>query len=405
VSRDYAGTSGGGAIVLLANATAGTFAEINGTIRVNALAAVTAQSGDTSFTGGGGSGGSIAIEASVLLGSSSGLLQANGGQGGVSVQYGRHAGSGSGGRISVNAASTSFAGSVQAFGGVAAGGQAAGAAGTVFWSTGANRATRLRRLIIDNANRSGGNAVLTDANREVYAFDVVTVSNVGRLAWKPASTALSTPSSLVVTSLVGDAASSGRVSIDALTVLVLPSTYTIRGMQVVVTGTLSGASTLTLDGAATLTLPSTARTMGQSAGVLSFSSVTLRGDSLLSGTALARMSVNSLITVLDTSRIVLNTLSGFVLTVATLDLSSTSSLTFSGQWTLETTTSLLMRPGSVISGDSGGNVAGVGCGSGSQQSGGSYGGFGSIGNTGGSAMPPVSRRPGYEHVFRVGCDT
>jgi hypothetical protein len=74
------------------------------------------------------------------------------------------------------------------------------------------------------------------------------------------------------------------------------------------------------------------------------------------------------------------------MTVATLDMASTSSFTFGGSMTLEATVALLLRAGAFISGDGGGNSAGVGCGTGTASSGGSYGGLGSIGYGGGSAM-------------------
>jgi len=372
--------------VVLANATSTTHADINGTIRVNANGGAGAGSGDTAFCGGGGAGGSVTIEASILSGASTGSIQALGAAGGTSVSHGRHGGSGSGGRVSLNVASSTFGGSVVAWGGVAVGGLAAGAPGTVFWSVGPDRATRTRRLIIDNNNRAGGNAMLTDAGRTLYVFDSVTLSNRGRLAWSPASTTLSQPSSLVVSSLVGDAASSGRLTVSDLTILVLPSTYTISGMEVVVAGTLSGVTSLTMDGASALTLTATGRTTGLSSSVFSLSSLTLRSNSLLTATSPTALTVVNTLLVQDTSRIVLNSLSGLKMTVATLDMASTSSFTFGGSMTLEATVALLLRAGAFISGDGGGNSAGVGCGTGTASSGGSYGGLGSIGYGGGSAM-------------------
>ena len=348
--------------MVLANATSTTYADINGTIRVNANGGAGAGSGDTAFCGGGGAGGSVTIEASILSGASTGSIQALGAAGGTSVSHGRHGGSGSGGRVSLNVASSTFGGSVVAWGGVAVGGLAAGAPGTVFWSVGPDRATRTRRLIINNNNRAGGNAMLTDAGRDTYAFDSVTLSNIGRLAWSPASTSLSQPSSLVVSSLVGDATSSGRLTVSVLTILVLPSTYTISGMEVVVAGTLSGVTSLTMDGASALTLTATGRTTGLSSSVFSLSSLTLRSNSLLTATSPTALTVVNTLLVQDTSRIVLGSLNGFRMVVGTLDLSPVSSVTFSGAWILEATVALLLRAGSFISGDGGGFGAGAGCG-------------------------------------------
>ena len=386
ISSTYGGGNGGGAIVVLANATSATYAEVNGTIRVNGNIGAGAGSGDTSYCGGGGAGGSVSIEASLLTGASSGSIQALGAAGGTSTQYGRHGGSGSGGRVSLNVVSSTYAGRASAWGGVAVGGLAAGAPGTVFWSVGAVRASRTRRLVIDNNNRVGGNAMLTDSGRDTYVFDVVSLSNVGRLAWNPASIVLSQASSLVVTSLLGDASSSGRVTVQDLTILVLPTTYTISGMEVVVAGTLSGVTSLTMDGTSDLTLTATGRTSGQSSSVFSFSSLTLRTGSTMTATSPTVFTVASTLLVSDLSRVVLNSVTGLKLTVSTFELAPTAGLTFSGSLVLEATVSLLLRAGSFISGDGGGNGAGVGCGTGTGSSGGSYGGLGSTGSGGGSAM-------------------
>ena len=288
--------------------------------------------------------------------------------------------------MSLNAASSSYVGTVTAWGGVAAGSFQAGAAGTVFWSVGANRATRTRRLLIDNNNRVGGNAMLSDSGRNMYVLDVVSLSNTGRLAWYPASTTLSQPATLVVTTLLGDASSSGRLTVQDLTILVLPTTYTISGMEVVVAGTLSGVTSLTMDGTSDLTLTATGRTSGRSSSVFSFSSLTLRTGSTMTATSPTVFTVANTLLVSDLSRVVLNSVTGLKLTVSTLELAPTAGFTFSGSLVLEATVSLLLRAGSFISGDGGGNGAGVGCGTGTASSGGSYGGLGSTGSGGGSAM-------------------
>ena len=67
VSSSKVGGSGGGAIVVLANATVTTYAEINGTVRVNGLAGTGAGSGDTG-TCGGMCGGGVCVMGSVYCG-------------------------------------------------------------------------------------------------------------------------------------------------------------------------------------------------------------------------------------------------------------------------------------------------------------------------------------------------
>ena len=58
--------------------------------------------------------------------------------------------------------------------------------GTVFWSVGKDASSQYRRLIVDNLGRSGANTMLTDPGRSLYAFDELSLVNMGRLAWIPA---------------------------------------------------------------------------------------------------------------------------------------------------------------------------------------------------------------------------
>jgi hypothetical protein len=88
----------------------------------------------------------------------------------------------------------------------------------------------------------------------------------------------------------------------------------------------------------------------------------LRTNSLMTATSPTVFTVANTMLVQDTSRIVLNSLSGFRLVVGTLDLSSVSSISFGGAWTLDCRVALLMRAGSVISGDGSGFGASLGCG-------------------------------------------
>jgi hypothetical protein len=73
------GGAGGGSLVVIANATAATAVQVNGTISMNGAAG----SADCSSTGGGGAGGSVAIAASIFSGV--GSIQARGGNAGACV--------------------------------------------------------------------------------------------------------------------------------------------------------------------------------------------------------------------------------------------------------------------------------------------------------------------------------
>lgn len=236
----------------------------------------------------------------------------------------------------------------------------AGAPGTAFYEIGVTVGSRNRKLVIDNGGRNGGSAMLADANRSLYALDTVLLSRVGRLAWYPVSTALSIPSTLSTTVLQGDAASTGRLTVSVLTTLLLPDPFTISGMEVVVSGTLSGVTDLVMDGGSTLTLSSSGRTTGQSSGVFRFSSLVIQGNSNMDVTSFSVMNVSTSFVVLDSSSVTLSGLSGSVLTADVVDVGGAlASLTFSGYWTIVAST-VYVRKGAYISGDSGGNAASVG---------------------------------------------
>jgi hypothetical protein len=197
--------------VVLANATSTTYADINGTIRVNANGGAGAGSGDTAFCGGGGAGGSVTIEASILSGASTGSIQALGAAGGTSVSHGRHGGSGSGGRISVAAGIFTWFGNATACGGAAVGSFLPGGPGTVFFALGPNRTTRYRQLYINNCGRDTGD-LSTTAARSAIVTDVVTAHTFSEIAlYRRGSLAFVPPPTTVVDKLL---VSTGIVSGD-----------------------------------------------------------------------------------------------------------------------------------------------------------------------------------------------
>lgn len=159
----YAGGAGGGALHLVIHDTL----IVSGTISSNGRSA----SGDLD-AGGGGAGGSIWLDTYLFQGS--GLIRANGGDGG-STRYGNaygRGGGGAGGRIAIYADDNQFAGTLEARGGN--GGQVGGA-GTVYLE---NRATNLHMLMVDNGNRNGRNASLPAVD---YAFDTLSLTGQGHL--------------------------------------------------------------------------------------------------------------------------------------------------------------------------------------------------------------------------------
>jgi len=141
------GGRGGGAIRL---AVAGTLT-VEGTIEANGLPGTTLEAG-------GGSGGSVRVDAGTLAGS--GWITANGGAGSGAATFG---GGGAGGRIAINAGgSTLPATNVRAFGGQSGADpiNAFGGAGTIWFDdAGATRPV----LIVDNGGNVGEFTALSGA--------------------------------------------------------------------------------------------------------------------------------------------------------------------------------------------------------------------------------------------------
>lgn len=127
--------------------------------------------GSNFFCGGGGSGGSIHIVAGTLTGS--GLIAANGGNGG-----GTRGGGGAGGRIALYYTNNTFTGVVNAHGGW---GYQNGAAGTIFMKAAAEVSGD---LLIDNDNGLGAVTTLLDGT---YTFDTMTIRNKAKVDLSPSA--------------------------------------------------------------------------------------------------------------------------------------------------------------------------------------------------------------------------
>jgi hypothetical protein len=240
------------------------------------------------------------------------------------------------------------------------------------------RDSRVRSLYINNCGVDGLEAVLADAGRVNYTFDLVSLRQRGRLAAIPASTTFSTASVVTTNVLSGDGTS--RYTVRDITQLVLPSTYTVVGVELVVLGDLLGVSDLTMDNAALLDLRSTGNTLGQANGVYVFSRLLATRSSELRLTTCVLLSVATRLELVDLSRLTLTSMSGFRLVVDRFVMSATSSATFSGRWGLEAATAISIPAGAVIDGTGGGHGSSQfpsGCTLGPAASGGSGGGIGS----------------------------
>ncbi len=121
---------------------------MDGRLTANGTAGGTGKVNTAYWSGGGGSGGSICIEAQAITGA--GVIEANGGNGGWTTR----AGGGAGGRIALYFDDLAFAGSIFACGG---NGNEDGAAGSIFTK---DKSQTCGELTVDNCGSSGARTPL-----------------------------------------------------------------------------------------------------------------------------------------------------------------------------------------------------------------------------------------------------
>ncbi|RLE63324.1 MAG: hypothetical protein DRJ47_09565 [Thermoprotei archaeon] len=161
----YGAGNGGGAVKLNVSGTL----TVNGNITANGGNGLNARP-TYNCDGGGGSGGSIWIQADTLTGS--GTITANGGIGaGYSGTY--YGGGGGGGRVAIYYTTSNYSGSITAYGGAGYGNE--GGAGTIYLK---DNTAGTDELIIDNNNQSGNTTPLKSGS---FQFDTLTIQNLGYL--------------------------------------------------------------------------------------------------------------------------------------------------------------------------------------------------------------------------------
>jgi large repetitive protein len=222
-SRGGTGGAGGGAMrLVVANDVI-----VDGTISANG--------GRGNQYQGGGSGGSIWIEAAAVSGA--GLIQANGGQGG-SGSIGQDGGySGGGGRVALYANIDNYSGQLQAMRGSS--GSQHGGPGTVYIDDGTTTILR-----VDNGGNNQRSAALPAGN---YAFGTVHLTGSGDLVVLDSTSVITFTGTDSVT---GDG--SGRLIGQGT--IVAPSAFTIEGATVGVQGRLVGGGVITTTGSGGLEL-------------------------------------------------------------------------------------------------------------------------------------------------------
>ncbi len=210
------GGAGGGAIHLVVSGAL----TINGTLSANGEGTLPASSG-------GGAGGSIWIQAGTLAGT--GKVQTNGGDGATTAFNNAYGigGGGSGGRIAFEYSGSSFAGTVEAYGGF--GGQYGGA-GTIYWQS-------TDRLVINNNNHNGQAASLVSGN---YSFDLIELNGYGHLKVQDSASTLTLTAA---NSFSGD----GTAKLAAFGTVTAQSNFVIAGITLDVQGALTGATDVILN--------------------------------------------------------------------------------------------------------------------------------------------------------------
>ena len=155
---------------------------------------------------------------------------------------------------------------------------------------------------------------------------------------------------------------SASLTISSLGSITLPSAVIARGVDIVVSGTLSGVQDLTLDTTTTMTFNTGGRSFGLSANSYSFSSLRLLLSSRLTAPSFSSISVTNLFQLADTAFATFSSVNGAVLSVGQFDMAAATYITFTGSLAIQASVSFVMRAGSYISGDGGGFGASLGCG-------------------------------------------
>jgi hypothetical protein len=233
-SSDTSGGAGGSAIKIIAESF-----ELNGLLNAN---------GNPGPAG--GAGGSIWLQVGSLSGA--GEIRANGGSAEISDN-----GGGAGGRVALYVESNSFTGSVEAVGGLGNSNGGDGGPGTIYWRDISSGETR---LVIDNGDRDGPPAVITDPEATDWGFDQIELINHGHLEFLDpedtiplASATWSGDGSAQLHIHRHTAYGDGELSafgffVHADASLDLPREVALRGVELTNEGELSGLSELSLFG-------------------------------------------------------------------------------------------------------------------------------------------------------------
>ena len=245
---------------------------------------------DTQPIGGGGSGGSIWIETSVIQGS--GRVYTSGGSSYEIISFEEpfvYHGGGSGGRIAVHAETNDFIGTYLA----SSGGTNAGPGTQYLWDPTAGMAV----LRVDGRNRVGKPALLTAPQPTLWLFSIIDLVQNGDLEiLNPNDFILINPGGMSgdgtgqlhfhfdLDYLYDSLRGFGFVVSDGAS-LTVPATFTVQGTALSVYGTLEGVSDLLLtpdgDADARVTLGAQGATSGFPQGTYNFNTLQIDADQVL----------------------------------------------------------------------------------------------------------------------------
>ena len=247
------GGAGGGSVWLVVSDTLA----VSGTVTASGLPGITG----TTDASGGGSGGSIWIEAGTFKGG--GNMSAGGGNGYRNYWQHAYGGGGAGGRVAVYAQTFNFTGHISTTGGT---GYVAGGPGTIYLMEGNSSISGT--LIIRNGQNDGQSAGLLPG---VYEFDRIDLTQFGHLV------VISDTSVLTLSN--GVLAGDGTARLTGEGVLATPSSFEIVSTTLVVKGDLIGTEIITTIGGGGLELHGFAPPWH--AGVYTFTKVFIGDDTAL----------------------------------------------------------------------------------------------------------------------------
>jgi hypothetical protein len=238
------------------------------------------------FISQGGAGGSIWLDAQTILGS--GSIRAEGARG---LSTSGNLGSGGGGRIATYFENDLFNGTWSAAAGTPG---YVGGPGTIFFE---NTTTGNRKLLVDNLDRVGRQAALTDQATTIWEFDEIELRRNGDLEL------IDLNDSILLTSdnMSGDGTaqlhlhndftfnetdlSAFGLSMREDSRLILPANYTFLSGTLEVHGELEGASSLTISSSGVadgiLRLGATGHSIGEVTGTYVFDQIIIEADQKL----------------------------------------------------------------------------------------------------------------------------